>query len=64
MFLRAAKSNHRSYSLGRADVTLRHAKGKNHQKYSARMCVAKRTRRYARHKGEKEDDFPDVRPSE
>ena len=29
-----------------------------------RMCVAKRTHRYARHEGEKRDDFPDVRPSE
>ncbi len=49
-------------SLGRADVTLRHAKGKNRRKYSVRMCVAKRTHRYARHEGEKWDDFPDVRP--
>ena len=29
-----------------------------------RMCVAKRTHRYARHEGEKRDDFPDVRPGE
>ncbi len=28
------------YSLGRADVTLRHAKGKNRRKYCVRMCVA------------------------
>ncbi len=40
-------------SLGRADVTLR-----------VRMCVAKRASRYARHKGEKGDNFPDVRSSE
>ena len=52
------------HSLGQADVTLRHAKGKNHRKYSVRMCVAKRTHRYARHEGGKRDDFPDVRPSE
>ena len=51
------------HSLGRADVTLRHAKGKNRRKYSVRMCVAKRTHRYARHEGEKRDNFPDVRPS-
>ena len=52
------------HSLGRADVTLRHAKGKNRRKYSVRMCITKRTHRYARHEGEKWDDFPDVRPSE
>ena len=39
-------------------------KGENCRKYSERMCVAKRASRYARHKGEKGDDFPDVRPSE
>ncbi len=39
-------------------------KGENRRKYSVRVCVAKRARRYAWHKGEKGDDFPDVRPSE
>ena len=28
-------------------------KGENRWKFSVRMCIAKRTRRYARHKGEK-----------
>ncbi len=32
-------------------------KGKNRREYSVRMCFAKRTLRYAWHKGEKGDDF-------
>ncbi len=52
------------YLLGRTDDKLRHAEGKKRRKYSVRMCVAKRARRYAQHEGEKGDDFPDVRPSE
>ncbi len=36
-------------------------KGESRQKYSVRICVAKRTRWYAQHKG---DNFMDVQPSE
>ncbi len=49
-------------SLDWADVKL--SKGENRRKYSVGMCVAKHASRYARHKGEKGDDFPDVQPSE
>ncbi len=47
---------------GRRQITS--AKGENRRKYSVRMCVAKRARHYARHKGEKGHNFPDVRPYE
>ena len=51
-------------SLGQADVMLRHAKGKIVENRVYALCVAKRAHRYAWHKGEKGDDFPDIRPSE
>ena len=50
-------------SLGRADVTLRHAKGKIAEN-TVYACALPSAHVYARHKGEKGDDFPDVRPSE
>ncbi len=47
---------------GWREITSR--KGENRRKNSVRMCIAKRASQHARHKGGKEDHFPDVQPSE